>query len=88
MGTIGDHEHRAIFVAAAFEPAKRRDLVRQLQMDPALRAAAQHELARLNEGQKLGMLLDRCHISRTTHATLTAALAQAGAQEMGVSVHE
>lgn len=72
-----NHQVLAIFHAAAFQPAKRAELVAKLQADGVLRQAAVDELARLNDGQARSMLLDRDAISRITHAMLTEALRQA-----------
>jgi hypothetical protein len=80
------HQARAILHAAAFEPRKRSALVAELQADPGFRAAAQQELARLAEGQRLGRLLDRDHISKMTHDMLVSVLAQVAASTTGVSV--
>ena len=64
------------FHAAAYQPAKRLELIDDLILDPSLRAIARAEIARLDEGQQRGSLMDRDHISRMTHQTLTQALAR------------
>lgn len=70
---------RTIFQNAAFRPEARAALVNDLYADPSLRALATAEVARITEGQTRGMLMDRDHISRITHQTLTWALAQVDA---------
>lgn len=62
------------FVRAAFQPQLRPDLLAALQGDTALREAAQREVQKLDQGQQIGQLLDRDHISRTKYDMLKAML--------------
>lgn len=76
------------FARAAYEPSHRPDLLRALQADPTLRALARKRVATLAEQHQRGQMFDRCHISKTTHETLTRMLAQcdaAGPSEITVT---
>lgn len=70
----------ADFQRVAFQPALRPQMLAALRGDPLLRKAATKRVADLEEGQKIGMVLDRCHVSRTEHQTLKAMLAQIAAE--------
>lgn len=66
----------AAIARAVANPAQRPQLLAVLQGDAKLRGLARQELARLNDGQATGYVLDRCHISKRRHAMLTEMLAQ------------
>lgn len=70
---------RALFQSAAYQPQSRQKLVSELYGDPSLRAIAEAEIARISQGQQAYRLMDRDHISRITHQTLTQALAEVAA---------
>lgn len=71
----------ADFVRVAFTPSLRPQLLAALKGDHLLRAAAEQRIASLEEGQKVGMVMDRCHISKTEYETLKAMLAQVDADK-------
>lgn len=76
------------FARAAFEPSHRPALLRAMQADPVLRDKARKLVAKLSEDHQRGQMFDRCHISKTTHETLTRMLAQcdaAGPSEISVT---
>ena len=70
----------ADFQRAAFIPSLRPELVASLKGDAGLRAAAARRIADIEAGQRVGMVMDRCHITKTEYETLRAAMAQAAAE--------